>query len=230
VSALFEKYSPSPTFRISLGGGLNFSQTESDHSYSIVHSPGESGLDTYNSKTGFQLGVAAEYRVFHDLWVTAGFQYRRSAYEHILDSVEGTTVNYSEELSYFDVPLAARYYFLKKSFSPWIEGGASLSFLSGAISTTTRSDSKDIVDRSSLRNDFMTGWLVGAGFSYQVKGISLQLSVRYAGYPELVNKEGTRYDDPVNVYKYYYLDDDFRMNLIQVNAGIAYTLTYKYKK
>ena len=230
LSALFEKYKPVPIFKMGIGGGINRSYADVSESYSIVHANGAQGLDDYNSQTGFQLGLSAEYRLHKDLWLEAGFGYRQSKYEHLLYEVENSTINYSEKLSYFDLPVSLKYVFLKSAVKPYLEGGANLSFLSGAISTTTRDDQKDLIDRSGLRYDFMNGWFGGAGAAYSMKGLEIFFGVRYVYYSKNVNKEGTRYDDPVSVFKYYYIDDDFRLDYLQVNAGVRYVLSYRNQK
>ena len=229
-SALFEKFTPVPVFRIGFSAGINQSVIDVVNSYSIVHDDAATGLSHYNHKTGFQLGLQAEYRVYKDLWVEAAGLYRQSQYEHILDSVEGTTINYSEKLSYFDVPVSLKYYFTLKNISPYIEAGGAFSFLTNAQSTTTRDDNKDIVNRTDYRNIFQPGWFLGAGLSYKINSFNLFASYRYFFYSDYVNKDGTRYADEVNVFKYYYIDDDFKMNNWQVNVGVNYTVSYKNKK
>ena len=230
LSALFEKYHPAPQFRIGIRGGINLASVDVVQSYSIVHPDNASGLDEYKKQAGFQLGLTSEYKTWKDLWLSLEFQFRQSKYEHLLYDVENTTIDYSEKLSYLDVPLSFKYYFLKGDVKPYLQAGASFSFLSGAISTTTRDDLKDLVDRIDLRNKFATGFLAGAGLSYAVKGIQFFMDARYVYYPDNVNKEGTRYSDPVNVFKYYYLDDDFRLDIFQVSVGVSYAIVYKNVK
>jgi hypothetical protein len=230
LSGLFEKYKPVPVFRIGISGGVNTSHATVVNSYSIVHPDGTSGLDEYKSKTGFQLGLNAEHKVFKDLWVEAAFGYRQSSYEHFLYEVEGTTIQYSEKLSYFDAPLSLKYYFLHGRLRPYLEGGFTFSFLSDAISTSIRDNEKDLVDRTAFRNDFMGGWFGGYGMAYSIKGLSIFGDVRYTWYSKNVNKEGTRYDDPVNTFKYYYLDDDFHLNYLALSVGVSYSLSYKNQK
>ena len=229
-SALFEKFKPVPVFRIGASAGFNRSVIDVVKTYSIVHDDDATGLATYNSKTGFQLGLQAEYRVLKSLWVELGGQFRQTSYEHILDSIEGTTVNYSEKLSYVDVPLSVKYYLLNKNFQPYIEAGATFSFMTNAISTTTRDDQKDIVNRTDYRNTYMTGFFGGAGLAYKMKAVNLFADFRYTYYADNVNKDGTRYDDLTNVFKYYYIDDDFRMDNWQINLGVNYTLSYRNQK
>lgn len=120
-----------------------------------------------------------------------------------------------------------KYYILDGTVSPYIEAGANFSFLTDALSTTTREGEEDLVNRTDYRNTFAVGYFGGAGVVYKMKAMQLFANVRYTYYPENVNKEGRRYSDPVNVFKYYYIDDDFRMDNLQINIGVSYTLAYK---
>ena len=102
--------------------------------------------------------------------------------------------------------------------------------MTGALSTTTRKDLSDLVNRADLRKRFAFGYSGGAGAINKIKDIQLCLEVRYNFYPGNVNKDGTRYSDPVNVFKYYYIDDDFRVGNIQLNVGITYIISYNNQK
>lgn len=230
-SALFDKFRPIPVLRAGIIAGINRTLIDVGQTYSIVHNDDKAkDLAEYTSKTGFQLGVQAEYRVFKNLWVEAAGIFRQSSYEHRLDSVEGTTIYYSEKLSYVDIPVSAKYYFPLKELSPFVEAGATFSFMTNALSTTERDDQKDIVNRTDYRNTYMSGFFGGAGVAYRMKGISVFAAFRYTYFGDNVNKEGTRYDDATNVFKYYYIDDDFRMDNWQINLGVNYTLSYKNQK
>jgi hypothetical protein len=230
LSALFEKYQPTPVFRIGISAGINRTIIKVERNYSIVHNDEDAAdFSEYNSKTGFQLGAQAEYRAYKNLWIELGGLFRQSQYEHILDSVENTTINYSEKLSYFDVPLSVKYYIMDNTFAPYVEAGATFSFMTNALSTTERDDQKDIVNRTDYRNTYMTGFFGGAGVAYRMKGISVFVAFRYNYYGDNVNEEGTRYADQTNVFKYYYIDDDFRMDNWQINLGVNYTISYKNK-
>ncbi len=230
LSALFQKYKARPQLWIGIRGGVNLSHVNAVNSYSIVHPDGASGFDEYNNKTGFQLGALAEYRAWRELWLALEFQFRQTKYEHQLFEVEGSTILFSEKLSYFDIPVSVKYNFLKGEIKPYVQAGAVFSILTGAISTTSRDDQKDLVDRFDSRNGFTAGYFGGGGVSYTIKGFRLTADVRYARYPRFVNKEGTRYADPVNVFKYYYIDDDFKLDCLTVNAGISYVLSYRNQK
>jgi hypothetical protein len=230
-SALFEKFRPVPVFRVGFMVGANRVFTSVDNYYSIVHDDAvASQYSTYNDKYGFQLGLSAEYRAIKNFWIELQGQFRKSKYEHILTEVEGTTVNYSEVLSYIDAPLSIKYYFIEKDISPYIEGGATFSFLTNALGTTTRDDVKDLVNRTDYRNTFMVGYFAGIGGAFKIKSFNLFANIRYTIFNDNVNKEGTLYSDPINVFKYYYIDDDFSMNNLQFSIGGSYTLSYNNRK
>jgi hypothetical protein len=230
LSALFDKYKPEPVFDIGIFGGLNIPSVHVINTYSIVHADDATGLATYSNKLGFQLGIEAEYKGYKDFWVQAGFQFRETSYEHDLDSIEGETVTYVEKMTYFDFPVSLKYYFLKKKIHPYLQAGADFSFLSDALSTTSRAGESDIVDRTDLRNTFSVGYFGAVGCSYKYNSFLFYADVRYIYFPQQVNKVNTRYDDPINLWKYYYIDDDFSMNNMQVNIGASFILKYKNVK
>ena len=229
-SGLFNKFKPTPVLRAGIQGGLNFSSIDVIKTYSVVHADSLDGLATYNSKSGFQLGASAELKLINNLWLNVSGNYRKSAYEHILDSVAGNTITYNEKLNYFEAPVSLNYYFLNKTVHPYINVGATFSLLSNAISTTSRTGSQDLVDRTALRNTFNVGYHAGAGVMYTNKSFCLGANMQYTLYPTQVNKEGTRYSDEVNLFKYYYIDDDFKLNFVQINLTVAYVLKYKNVK
>jgi len=224
--ALFRKFRPVPVFSIGISGGVNIPFEHTINQYSVVYPNGQAPA-SYKTKPGFQLGLQAERRAYKDFWVELGCSYRNSSYKHTLYDVDSQTVNYSEKLTYFDVPLSLKYYFPLHRLTPYVQAGAYFSFLTNALSTTTSGDQKDIIDRIALRNTYQTGYFGCLGVGYTIKNFMLFVNVRYIVFPENVNKAGTRYDDQVNLFKYYYVDDDFTLNNMQINAGASFNLSYK---
>jgi hypothetical protein len=153
--------------------------------------------------------------------------YRKSGYSIDIPNVQGRTVSYKEDLNYIDIPIAAKYYFLKGSFQPFVQAGVNFSFLNSALGELSRDDINDIIDRTPQRNTFYVGYFGGVGLAYMFKEFSVQAGFNYLWVPENLNKEGTRYDNLDAVFKYYYLDNDFTMNNMVLNLGFTYTLAYK---
>ena len=229
-SALFEKFESVPVLSIGITAGLNRSFIHIANMYSIVHDDHAENLGEYNSKTGFQLGATVKYNVYKDFGLELGGVFRQSEYEHVLFNVENTNVNFSEVLNYIDVPVSVNYSLMNGQVSPYVEAGAAFSFLTNALSTSTRDNNKDLVSRTDYRNKFAVGYFGGAGVEYKIKSFHVFANVRYTFVDKYINKAGTRYSDEVNVFKYYYIDDDFSMNGLQIRLGVSYNVTYKSQK
>lgn len=226
---LFDKYQPQPTFSIGLSGGINMPFVKTINKYSIVHPDGDPQTN-YKNRYNLQLGLQMEKRIYKGFWLQLGYRYRVTKYEHELLDVNNTTVDYVEKLTYSDIPLSLKYYFGSGAIVPYVQAGAEASLLAAALSTTTRDDQKDIINRTALRNKFSVGFSAGAGAAYRLRALLLFADLRYTYFSRRVNKNGTRYDDPVNLYKYYYIDDDFRMDNLQLNVGVSLILSYKNMK
>ncbi len=224
---LFEKYRPTPIFTVGIKGGANGSIIEASKTYSIVSDDDTPGLDNYKSKTGFQVGVYGEYRAWKNLWVQAEGQFRQSGYSIDIPNVEGRTIFYNEDLNYFDIALSGKYYFLNGNIKPYIQAGASYSFLNSALGELSRDDISDIVDRKIQRNDALFGVLGEVGLTYAIDNLSVGIGVRYSYIDENVNKEGTRYENLPSVFQYYYIDNDFSMDNVQFSVNVHYNLFFK---
>jgi len=228
--ALFEKYKPQVIFKMEVFGGINTSSTEASQTYSIVSDDDTPGLANYESQTGFQIGVSTEYKLWKSLWGSGGLAFRRTSYKNSIPNVEGRTIFYKENLDYFDLPLGLTYFITSSRLRPYIKAGAQLSFLSSAVGQLSRDDISDLVDRNIQREEFMLGFFGGAGVTYDYGNLSFRLGIDYKFYPGNVNKEGTRYENLESIFRYYYLDNDFSTDLLQVNIGVVYNLGFKTTK
>lgn len=225
--ALFERYKPTAIVTVGIKGGANISLMNASNTYSIVSDDDSEGLDNYKSKTGFQVGIYAEYRAWKNLWVQAEGQFRQSGYSIDIPNVEGRTISYTEDLNYIDVSLSAKYYFLDGNIKPYFQAGASYSFLNSALGEVSRDDINDIVNRKVQRNDALFGLFGEAGLTYAIDNLTIGVGVRYLYIDENVNKEGTRYENLSSVFQYYYIDNDFTMNNLQFSVGVQYNLFFK---
>ena len=229
--SLYDKYRPEERLVVGIYTGVNFSSVDVEKSYSVLYNNDAPNLGSYDEGSGIQIGGFASYKAYKDLWVDLGVRYRQSRYEHALNNIEGETVNYEEELNYIDIPTGVKYYFLTdRMINPFVRIGADLTILTEALATTSRIDEQDIVDRTDYREDFLVGMTGAVGASYRYNNFRFFTALQYAYYPTEVNEEGTRYADNVNVFKYFYVDDDFRMDNMQINIGAAYTIGYKIIK
>lgn len=84
-------------------------------------------------------------------------------------------------------------------------------------------------DRLSARNTNTTYFDLGLDAYFNTQKIGLNLGVHYFRARSLYNDPNERYSDDQLVYSYYYVDDDFFIDLLSFNAGISYNFTYRVK-
>jgi hypothetical protein len=223
---LFNKFHPEPVFSIGAGVGANIMTAHLVNAFSVAYPDGQAPA-AYQKKNGFQVQLQAERRIYKDLWLQAAGCYRSSSYGHQLYNVDSLTINYSEKMNYFEFPVSLKYYWGIHAIKPYVYAGADISFLSGALSTSSRPGQQDIVDRTSMRYVEQGGYHAGIGVLYRLKGFTFFAEGKYTNYPGIVNKAGTRYADQVNLYQYYYIDDDFTLSNVQFTFGMSSYLKYK---
>lgn len=229
LTEVFVRFRPVSSLAIGMVGGFNQTRIEPQKTYSVTRDNNHP-LARYKTRTGFQLGVFLQKRLVQNLWLKGGFEYRESGYRHLLDSVLGSLVNYSEVLKYYEFPVQLKYEFTNKTLRPFVYAGAKFSFLGSAISTTTQVEKKDLVDRTNLRNFLTIGYGGGVGVSYQIKAFQVFIQADYCQVSQNVNKKGTRYNDAINLFKYYYVDDDFWMHHTSISVGGMYNLIYRQRR
>lgn len=225
--ALFQKYKPTIVLKGIVLGGINFSQAKASKTYSIVANNNSDELDNYYSITGFQIALGVEYRLFNSLWIQPCFMYRNSGYAIDIPNVQGRTIKYKENINYLDIPISAKYYLSKNNLHPFVQAGVNFSFINSSLGELSRDEISDIYNRKPQRNEFHIGYFGGVGLAYEFKGWSIQAGFNYMLDPLNLNKEGTRYDNSDAVFKYYYLDNDFTINNVNVYLGLTYALAYK---
>jgi opacity protein-like surface antigen len=224
--ALFEKYKRAISLKVVLYGGINNALVQASQTYSVVGDNDALGLDNYQISNAFQIGLGLEYRISELFWLEMAPQFRRSSYSIDVPNIEGRTVSYKEDLNFFDVPLGAKFYFMRGSFQPYAAAGLNFSLLSSALGELFRDEISDLVNRNTQRNSFYLGYYGGLGLAYNYKNYGLQIGANYIFSPQQVNKDGTRYENLDIVFRYYYLDNDFSMNNLQFNLGFKYAIAY----
>ena len=225
--ALFEKYKRAISFKVVLFGGINNALLEASQTYSIVGDNDAPGLDNYQTTNAFQFGLGLEYRLSELLWLEIAPQFRRSSYSIDIPNIQGRTVSYTEDLNLFDIPVGAKFYFMRGSFQPYVAAGVNFSLLSSALGELFRDEISDLVNRNIQRNSFYLGYYGGLGLAYNYKNYGLQIGANYIFSPQQVNKDGTRYENLDIVFRYYYIDNDFSMDNLQFNVGFKYAIAYK---
>jgi len=243
---LYESYRTLPLYSIGVIGGGNFSFINVTQSYSLDNS--SSVKHNYTPQLNFQGGINLNRYLFGKCYLSLDIMYALNKFgygkngEVILDN---TTITYTENQTWIRVPLTFTYDFDYGKWKPYARLGFGAGYLLSDKVTLTRgfsnpAETVKIVkaaesgsDIDMLKNDqrnVLNYWLIaGAGLKYKIKKGYFSVDIRYnLGLMNSVNA-ANRYSNSDEIYKYYYIDSDFKLSDFTFSLGYTY-LMYKPQK
>jgi len=203
---------------------------------------------------GFNLGLILE----RSLWskntsvsFQPGFSKVKFKYQIIYQDLGDLTFEATQKISYFDLPIIAKYRFMvSKKVSPFVLAGIYSRVLLNSnkeMSSAFQPDPSNptLITRetpetpvSSLMNDFSGGFIVGAGVSWNwrkndidfFKRSSLNFEIRYLNSWNNANDADNRFMNnnlsDVFLYEFYDVMDDIRLNNLEFSVSLLYDLNY----
>ncbi len=233
LTKIINTYDVTPLLMVGVKIGANFANVNLTSNKAVTNSAA-----SYQALIGYQFGFEGDYTIWKDLHITASAMRTGLRYEHDFDSVAGWKQQYSEVLTYWHIPVSARYYFLKTDapLRPYVELGAAFDFLSAAsgnivnTDNTTGNTNSTSLDPSSRRNPENTSILYGVGLNYRAGIGWFTFNARYLlGLSPIVNANN-RYNDVDFIFNYQYVDDDFKLNNWQFTVGYTIPVLFKVQK
>ncbi|MES2287117.1 MAG: hypothetical protein V4547_15605 [Bacteroidota bacterium] len=155
------------------------------------------------------------------------------------------TMLYNEKLSFIEVPLYVKKYFLLgKNVVPYASLG--LGYLrireANAISQIAYTNealfTEEIINYSStgsidvleMRNKNNFEWLAGAGIGFKFKNLGIFLDARYCGGLNSLTNSSNRFNNTALINNYFYIDNSVKLNKYELGISISYTLKNLIKK
>ena len=189
---------------------------------------------TYSGSIGASFGLGMEYHLNRSLALGVEILSVTSIFTRESVNSFSFDTKYTEHLSYFTLPVYARYELHTGVVSPYITAGAFLQFLPSASSSVSGTDAAGTAVNSTSgdiatdrRTAIVPGFLFGAGVQYALGNGTLTGGVRYL-HGLVDNIVGTqRYADQTLLYPFYYLDDDLSMRNFEVSIAYLYHLNFR---
>lgn len=148
-------------------------------------------------------------------------------------------------VNYLDIPFFVRYQFLPKSkLKPYVIGGGFYNFLASGSKEINIQEFPSF-EANGQRQDFLGntssaeiaisdllssryyGLIGGSGLNYAYEYLRLSFSVTYRyGFNNIINP-ANRYDNQDLVFGYHDIFDNIRLDQLNFQLGIAYTLSHK---
>ncbi len=193
----------------------------------------------YSSQNSWQGGLMAGYNINEIISIHSGLLATSKKYK-INYKLENKEINVDERLTYFDIPLYARFSSRPvKRFRFFADAGAYAGKLSSAHSdfkltdnTSGETKSENNLNAMDRKNKWEYGFLMGAGVMYKIGAVNVAFDARYflSAYSNNITNTDNRYKNDKLFYNYYYIDDDLRLNSIAFSISLLYGINYKVIK
>jgi hypothetical protein len=230
---LFNKFDNKPFISVRLFGGFNYSDAvilKEYGTYSFLKS--KSG--SYNPLSGYQLGLALTKKVISTIDLIAEFRLATSNYKYVWDdTLKNINLVYTESQLHIEMPFGISYnHKITKKINGYLKGEYCLNYLlsndvvpqksykyvSGQNLTVT-GDSYSIKDRRRIITNSVN---LGIGIEYKIgKNI---LFFDFTSNMGIQNSIDTykRYSNIPEIKEYYYVDNDYKINIFQFSLGFVY--------
>jgi len=234
---LYDQYRTSPLY--SMGGivGVNIPQINVLEYYGVNNLNENRG--TYSaSGAGFQAGLRFNRYLIDKFELNLELVYRQTQYQFQKQQFGFSELQYTENQAKIEMPLMVTMGFRRKGFSPIVRLGASVGYLLKAegqavrnyISGAKPNITGSVLDRLDDRNRLDINAIFATGIRYRIKTGFLIFDLRYN--LALLNqvKATQRFEDQNLSFKYFYVDNDYRLSNISLNLGYVYSFYVPKKK
>jgi len=238
---LFESYRTSSVFSFGVTTGLTLTDPRVIEPYSVFDMRKVSQKTTM--RTGFHVGVGIGRYINRRMFINIEFNFAENRYSFTdeiitpLSGIDGiNSVTYTEYMYKAELPLSIAYEFNLKKIHYFVRTGISFATITSATGLASRKYSDEMpaitgesIDVQDYRKDLLYGAIVGTGMRYKVPRGVLTLEFRAnIGLNNIVNPD-SRFKNHQQIFKSYYIDDDFSLNVFSLSAGYYFSF-YSPKK
>ncbi len=241
---LVKKFDIHPLFSIGIGNAGMTPKLKIAKTYSIL------GNVDYNSpykttKTILLYYAWAEYEFRKNLSVNMDVINFSMQYNRSFSKKTEWAMLYSENLSFVEVPLYLKKYFLSsKNVLPYASAGIGylrmltanatsyIAYTNEGIFNGEKSDysATGNVNVLDLRNKNNYEWLAGIGIGFKLKNLGIFLDARYCGGLNSITNSAARFNNNVLINDYFYIDNSVKLNKFEFGISLSYTLKNLVRK
>ncbi|HBX52966.1 MAG: hypothetical protein A2275_07260 [Bacteroidetes bacterium RIFOXYA12_FULL_35_11] len=226
--SIFDTYFAAPVSAYGVYIGTNFSIAKTIEHFGVHNLNNAVIKNLYG--TGFQFGVKYSRFIYRNFDLNFDMQIEQNKLYNERYFFNFVKVECSETNIRLSAPVSVTYEYPYKKIKPYLRGGLNPAFLfmsnARLIRNFTDNSAVDVkgseINMTDGRNPFNLWLVTGAGLKYKIKKGYLFIDFRYnLGLFNQVRIKN-RYSNNELVYKYYYIDDDFRMNIFSISVGYTF--------
>lgn len=232
---LYKSYRTMPIFSLSVNLGGNFTDVKLIEPFGVGNI--ESNPGTYSPGFGYNIGISAEKYFMERLEGSVGLRICRNKFRKEDKPLAFTKTTFEETQTRLELPVFANFDVLIKDIKPFVTAGFIFTYnmndfadveriyTDNSHNDETGSEIKLLESRNTVNL-----WLgAGLGVKYKIDAGMLSFRSRYNVGMFNQTIEENRFSHNELLYKYYYVDDDFRVNFFEFIFSFSYPL-YKPQK
>lgn len=235
---LMQEYNNDPRLTLTAFVGSNASNVEVLNIFGVHNVNDASFAPNYSQRVALNFGASADLNLFHNAYLSAEFEYTQLVFDYTSDLYDFSRLKFTERQDHLMGRMNFIYYFGKtmSRLRPAIKAGGTCGWLMGSDSEFQREYldfSQGIVSGSEENvgntKNALNYWAnAGLGVNYRIGKHHVFVDARYnIALNNMINNE-RRFDNETVIHKYYFLDDDYKLNYFSVQAGFKFSM-YKPK-
>lgn len=232
---LYKSYRTMPILSLAVNLGGNFTDIKLIEPFGVGNI--ENAPGTYSPGFGYNIGISAEKYFMERLEGSVGLRICGNKFRKKDKPLDFTKTTFEETQTRLELPVYANFDILLKDIKPFVTAGFIFAYNMNDFADVERiytdnshNDETGSEIKLSENRNTVNLWLgAGVGVKYKIDAGTLSFRSRYnIGMFNQTVKEN-RFSDNELLYKYYYVDDDFRMNFFEFIFSYSYPL-YKPQK
>jgi tetratricopeptide (TPR) repeat protein len=228
LSNLLAQYEVWPQLEVGLKTGLNVNSVSIIKGYAITQTP-----SNYLPTLGFQGSVFVEYFVTQKVAVVSGFQYEQLSYRNKATN-NGWERMYKENLTYYSLPIGARYYWYAHKLAVGVELGWLGQWLNTGYGNITFQHSslegyQNTLETTPNRTTFNQYATVGSVVKYKLGAGSFGFNIQMAYGLNNIVKPETRYNNLSFNSANQYIDSDIKFVPVSLQFSYQWPILYTVK-
>lgn len=228
---LYNSYITSPKYGFSFTGGYIKPMVTALKNFG-TNNLLENNYQYSSNSISFDVGLYLTY--YHNKYISfdAGLLFCGLNYKNKVNLNDVMNLDFAETQYLLSLPFAVRYSYPLKKLKPFVFAGFSFSKLLSSSAEVVRhfngTISPDvtgpIVNITNARAGYVYGLNLGVGFEYKLKHALFGFQLRYSYALNSAVTPDSRYANPDLIYKYYYVDNDFKIDFLSVSLRYTYLL------
>ncbi|MDA8715328.1 PorT family protein [Flavobacteriales bacterium] len=230
---LLNEYNNDPRLTLSAFVGSNLSSIEVLNVFGVHDINNAQFTPNYTQRFALDFGAAADVNLFHNAYLSGEFEYTQLTFDYDSELYDFSKLRFTERQDHIMARLNLVYYLgaTMNRLRPSFKVGGSCGWLINSDSEFQREYldlSQGIVSGSeenvgNTKNTLNYWANFSGGVNYRIGKHHVFVDVRYNMALNNMINNSKRFDNETVIHKYYFLDDDYKLNYLSVLAGFKYS-------